>query len=118
MYSIFLCHYYLSVSVLQTINTFGPILVFVWDYYLHGIRINRKQFYGVVLGIIGLIITTNALQIYNIFDPQFKSGSTFKNYHSDSLKTSLLFAFFLFFANILWSYTVSMIKTIKMKDSA
>lgn len=69
MYAIFLCHYYLSVSVLQTINTVGPILVFVWDYYLHGITINRKQFYGVVLGIVGLLVTTNALKIYNIFVP-------------------------------------------------
>ena len=69
MYAIFLCHYYLSVSVLQTINTVGPILVFVWDYYLHGIRINRRQFYGVALGIVGLLITTNALNIYHIFVP-------------------------------------------------
>jgi drug/metabolite transporter (DMT)-like permease len=69
MYAIFLCHYYLSVSILQTINTVGPILVFVWDYYLYGIGINRRQFTGVIMGILGLLITINALKIYKIFVP-------------------------------------------------
>ena len=82
MYAIFLCHYYLSISMIHTINTLGTIFVFLWDYYLYGITINLKQFIGIICGVAGMILTVNSTKIYLIYDPDFEIGSSFENYHA------------------------------------
>ena len=70
-YAIFLCHYYLSVSAIHTINSIGPLIVFIWDYFIYGITINRRQFLGIIVGISGMLLTVNAASIYLLFDSNF-----------------------------------------------
>ena len=54
-----LAQFYLTQPIVQTINTTGFLFVFVVDYLINGITITRKQFYGVIFGVIGVLITVN-----------------------------------------------------------
>lgn len=52
-------HFVVSLSVNNTIAMSGPLFVFVIDYYINGITINKKQAVGIFLGILGVILTVN-----------------------------------------------------------
>ncbi len=54
-----LVQFYLEQPILQTINSCGPIFIFVMDYFMNGVKINHKQFIGVVLAIFGVLLTVN-----------------------------------------------------------
>jgi len=54
-----LSQYYITQPVLQTINSCGPIFIFVLDYLINGITITRKQAIGVCLAIIGVLLAIN-----------------------------------------------------------
>lgn len=71
----------LSISVIHTINSFGSLFVFVWDYLLNGISINWKQFFGIVLGTIGVLLAGNGDQIYSLIDDNFINESSFLNFY-------------------------------------
>jgi drug/metabolite transporter (DMT)-like permease len=90
----------------------------MWDYYLYNITINRNQIIGIVAGVTGMLVTVNSTKIYLMFDDSFEPGSTFENYRSTDLGILLFFALFLVIANVLWAYSASLIKTVKMKDSS
>jgi drug/metabolite transporter (DMT)-like permease len=51
--------FYLEQPILQTINSCGPIFIFVLDYFMNGVKINYKQFIGVLLAIFGVLLTVN-----------------------------------------------------------
>lgn len=51
--------FYLPQPILNTINNSGPIFVFILDYLLNGIRINKNQVIGVIIGCIGLLFVVN-----------------------------------------------------------
>jgi drug/metabolite transporter (DMT)-like permease len=54
-----LVQFYLEQPILQTINSCGPIFIFVIDYFMNGVKINQKQFFGVLLAIFGVLLTVN-----------------------------------------------------------
>jgi drug/metabolite transporter (DMT)-like permease len=54
-----LSNFYLSLPIVSTINSTGPIFVFILDYYINGTTIGRSQFYGIIIGMIGVIFTVN-----------------------------------------------------------
>lgn len=60
--------YYLSLAVIYSINICGALLVFVWDVYLYGIRINKTQQIGVVIGLFGAITVINANYLNSLID--------------------------------------------------
>lgn len=51
--------FYLPQSIIQTVNTTGFLFVFIVDYFINRVTINRRQFYGVMFGIIGVLLTVN-----------------------------------------------------------
>ena len=66
-----LAQFYLPLPIVHTICGSGPIFVFILDYYLNGVRINLKQLIGIILGLLGLILTVNGRLIILYFDPSF-----------------------------------------------
>jgi drug/metabolite transporter (DMT)-like permease len=60
--------YVLSFSVLSTLAVTGPLFVFIIDYFLYNVSINRKQFLGIAFGVIGVIITINGDVIMTLID--------------------------------------------------
>jgi drug/metabolite transporter (DMT)-like permease len=61
-------NFYLPLPILSTIYSTGPIFVFILDYYINRITINRSQFYGIIFGIVGVIFTVNGGIFINYFD--------------------------------------------------
>ena len=57
MYTI--AQFYLSQPIIQTIYTTGPLFVFIVDYKINHVKITQKQFYGVMLGVFGVLMTVN-----------------------------------------------------------
>jgi drug/metabolite transporter (DMT)-like permease len=56
---------YLQNPIIYTISNTGPIIVFVLDYFINKISISKKQLYGIVFTVIGLLLTVNSNIIIN-----------------------------------------------------
>lgn len=54
-----LAQFYLSQPIVHTINSTGSIFVFILDYYINHVTITIKQFYGVIFGVFGVLLTIN-----------------------------------------------------------
>lgn len=51
--------FYLSQPIIQTMNTTGALFVFILDYKINHVTISKKQFYGVMFGVVGVLLTIN-----------------------------------------------------------
>ncbi len=51
--------FYLTQPIIQTLNSTGPLFIFIMDYKINGVEITRKQFVGVLLGTVGVLLTVN-----------------------------------------------------------
>ncbi len=54
-----LSQFYLAQPIVQTLNTSAIMFIFILDYFINSVTVTRKQLYGVVLGIIGVLLTVN-----------------------------------------------------------
>jgi len=52
--------FYLPLPIVHTINFFSPIFIFVIDYFENGVRINKTQFYFLLLSVFGVLCTINS----------------------------------------------------------
>lgn len=58
--------FYLTQPIIQTLSSTGPLFIFIMDYKINGVEITRKQFFGVVLGTIGVLLTVNGQLLVGI----------------------------------------------------
>ena len=63
-----LAQYILPLPAVHTINSSGPIFVFVVDYFVNGVKINSKQAVGVGVGLVGVILAGNGRVIMELMD--------------------------------------------------
>ena len=96
--------YYLPQPILQTIHTTGALFVFILDYKINHVTITKKQFYGVMLGVAGVLLTINGELIVRAFDPTYESKSDFKNYLSTDPIVKLIICVLFICGNIMWAY--------------
>ncbi len=64
-----LAQFYLTQPILLTINTTGFLFVFIVDYIINRVTITKKQLFGVILSVIGVLFTVNGEIIIKKFDP-------------------------------------------------
>jgi len=95
--------FYLTQPVVQTIASTGPIFIFLLDYLINGVSITKKQFYGVILGISGVLLTINGDLIILMFDPTYETTSEF-NYSTNDSFHKLLSGFGLVIIQFIWAY--------------
>ena len=50
---------YIPTSSVHTVINCGPMIIYVVDYFQNGTLINRKQFVGIVISFLGIILTVN-----------------------------------------------------------
>ena len=81
-WSIALSHFYVPIPIVHTLTGSGPIFVFIVDYYKNGVKINRKQIVGIILGLVGVILIVNGRIIIHFIDPSYSLDSEFENYKS------------------------------------
>lgn len=96
--------YYLPQPILQTIHTTGALFVFILDYKINHVTITKKQFYGVMLGVAGVLLTINGELIIRAIDPSYESKSDFKNYLSTDPFVKLIICVLFICGNIMWAY--------------
>ncbi len=106
-----LAYYYLPQPVLQTINSLGPINVLIMDYYLNGVTVTRTQFYGILLGFVGAVITINGQLLTEMLNPDYHRKSDF-SYLDNSLSAFVLAAVGLYLAMVAWAYAAQLTKKI------
>jgi drug/metabolite transporter (DMT)-like permease len=61
----------LPLPVCYTISCSGILFVFIIDYFVNGTSINKKQIIGIVIGIMGVILTSNGSLITTLIDPTY-----------------------------------------------
>lgn len=63
--------FYLPLPIVHTINFFSPIFIFVIDYLENGVRINKTQFYFLLLSIFGVLCTINSELVSTLLDDKY-----------------------------------------------
>ena len=106
--------YYLSLAVIYSINICGSLLVFIWDAYLYGIRINKNQKIGVALGLFGALLVINGNYIISLLDEGFTIETDFEYFRSKEIIQTVIGAAILFVANIGASFSFSVTKSVKI----
>ena len=96
----------------HTLACVGPIGVFVIDYFKFGRTINRKQFTGIMVGVVGIVFAVNGQLITSYIDPSYEFHSEFANYKTDSVFVQFLVSICLILVNCGWSYAACTTKII------
>jgi drug/metabolite transporter (DMT)-like permease len=63
--------FYLPLPIVHTINFFSPIFIFVIDYLENGVRINKTQFYFLLLSVFGVLCTINSELVSTLLDDKY-----------------------------------------------
>lgn len=103
----------LPLPIVHTINSSGVVFTFITDYFVNGVQINRKQFIGIVIAILSLLVTVNNIYLYRIFNPNFEYETDFQNYITSDPKIRAIVGFLLILDNIIWSFGIIFTKRIK-----
>jgi len=59
--------FYLPLPICVTLNSISPIIIYIYDYFLYGIAINRKQAIFIMISFIGVMLTANGAYLMSIF---------------------------------------------------
>jgi drug/metabolite transporter (DMT)-like permease len=61
--------YILPLPVVHTLNCSGTLFVFLIDYIMNEVKINKKQAIGIFIGMIGALLATNGRLLTKLIDP-------------------------------------------------
>lgn len=67
----------LPFPIVFTLNSSCVLFVFVLDYYLFNVEINRQQVQGVILGFLGVLLTINGEFVVGLLFPAFDKETQF-----------------------------------------
>ena len=110
--------YYLSFSVIFSINIIGSLSVFLWDYYIYKVTINAKQKVGVFLGLIGSLLMINCNYFMSLIDENFEMKTNFEFFKSTDVFQTVIAALILFVSTFGMGFGFSLTKSLKFhKDS-
>lgn len=76
--AISLALYYLPPSTVHTINSSGPVMVFLMDYFRNGTSVSQRQLIGIVIGFLSILITVNSNYIMHSLGYDVQMDSRFK----------------------------------------
>lgn len=63
--------FYLTQPIIQTLNSSGTLFIFLLDYLINGITVTKKQFYGIIVGVFGVLLTVNGEFIMRSIYPNY-----------------------------------------------
>lgn len=109
--------FYLPQPIIMTLNSAGTLFIFFLDYVINGVRITRRQFYGVVCGVVGVLLTVNGEFIMRVFDPEYETTTEFKHYASDTPMAKSLAALAFLSVQFIWAYGVIITKRLNHVNS-
>ena len=102
----------IPLPISHTISCSGVIFVFLIDYFINGVQINRNQCIGIIIGIIGVLMTGNSKIILLYFDSSYKGDdiTEFKHYLTQDIRIITAFILFFIFYMFVWAYAVVITK--------
>lgn len=109
--------FYLSQPIMQTMNTTGALIVFILDYKINHVTISKKQFFGVMLGVCGVLLTINGELIIKLINPDYESKTNFKHYISSDPLIKLFICILLMIGNLMWAYAQIITKKLRGVNS-
>lgn len=105
-------HFVLSFPLINSITITGPLFVFLIDYYINGVTINKMQAVGIAFGFAGILININGDYLMTIIDPTFEIASSFEHYTVTDVRLKILFSFIAVLTNAVWGYAIVVQKKI------
>lgn len=111
MLAIGTAQFYLPLPVVHTVNFFGPIFIFIIDFFENGVSINKKQLYCLLAGVLGIICTINDELINKIMDNEYEIKTDFKNYISLDPTSFSLYGLALIGVMFVWAYGLLRVRT-------
>jgi len=57
-----------TMPIVNIIALSGPLFVFIIDYFINGVTINKKQLMGIVFGMLGVITVINGDAVMHFLD--------------------------------------------------
>lgn len=61
----------IPLPVVHTIGSSGNLYTIFWDYYIFGNKLSKEQIKGMIVALIGVILTINGRLILFFIDPSF-----------------------------------------------
>jgi drug/metabolite transporter (DMT)-like permease len=77
-----LAQFYLPLPVAITLGSISPLFVYIYDYWLYGITINRAQVFFLAVSIVGVVLTANGSYLITFFDDIDIDRTKFEHYQS------------------------------------
>lgn len=99
-------HFVLSFPLINSITITGPLFVFIIDYYINGVTINRVQAIGIAIGFAGILININGDFLMTLIDPTYEITSSFEHYAVTDVKLKILLSFVAVLTNVAWGYAI------------
>lgn len=109
--------FFLTQPIINTLTNTGPLFIFLLDYKINGITITRSQFWGVIFGVVGVIMTVNGDFVIHLINPEYKTRTDFKNYTTDDPVIKLIGATVYVAVQFLWAYGQIITKTLHSVNS-
>ena len=60
--------FYMPLPICITLNSISPIFIYLYDYFLYGITINKKQIIFLIISLLGVIFTANGQYLSSLID--------------------------------------------------
>ena len=109
--------FYLTQPIVHTLACSGTLFIFFLDYFINGITITKKQLYGVIIGVFGVLFTVNGEFIMRFFYPDYTTTTQFKNYASDNPVEKIIAALVFLVIQFVWGYGVIITKNLREVNS-
>ena len=107
----------LPLPIVHTISCSGVLIVFVLDYFLYGILINKWQYVGILIGFGGVVLNANGNLITELIGLTAKEKTNFENYLTEDPFKRSLFALLMVGIVAGWAYSLVLIKDLKQYNS-
>ena len=107
----------LPLPIVHTLGASGNLFVFIWDYLINGVTVNREQLKGIVVGVIGVLLAINGRILLQIVDPDYEMETDFENYKTKDPLIMTIVSFGLGFATVCWAYAVVITKKLEKTNA-
>ena len=104
---------FLPLPIIHILGASGNLFIFIWDYYLNGVTVNKEQLKGIIVGAIGLLLAINGPFLMKMINPNYKIKSNFENYKTSNIYVMTIVACGLCFACICWAYAIVITKKLR-----
>jgi drug/metabolite transporter (DMT)-like permease len=103
----------LPFPIVFTLNCSCVLFVFMLDYLMFNVKINRQQLWGVTFGFFGVLLTINGEFIIDLLYPEFEKQTEFKNYLTDDPYIKLAAGIAFILVNLSRAYALCITKQMR-----